>query len=98
MARSQNAKKLMVSDHFWKLEVQKVAGCCGAKHTFSNTEGFGRLFDVRRWKSGTPLWREAHFQPKTHKTFGGVGATAQKNACNGMACDTFHVTCETLVP
>ena len=32
------------------------------------TEGFGAVLEVEMLKKCTPLWREAHFQVKTHKT------------------------------
>ena len=60
---SQNAKKLTVSDHFWKLEVPKMARRCGAKHIFKSkcfkkTDSFRPLFEVGSLNNGTRLWRE----------------------------------------
>ena len=69
---SQNVQNTPASDHFWKLRCRKSACRCGAKpvskskctkHTI-----LGPLLEVEMSKKWTPLWREAHFQVKMHKT------------------------------
>ena len=49
--RSQKCKKLMGSEHFWKLRYQKSARRCGAKHISKSkmrkTEGSGAFLDVQ---------------------------------------------------
>ena len=68
---SQNAKKLTVAEHFWKLGCGKMARCCGAKHIckskYKKTDGLSSLLEVEMSKNGTPLWREAHLQVKMLK-------------------------------
>ena len=50
----------------------KIARRCGAKHISKSkvlkTGGLGPLLEVEMSKKCTPLWREAHFQVKMHKT------------------------------
>ena len=52
----------------------KMARRCGAKHIFKSESKCtkhhnGRpILDVLMFKNGTPLWCEAHFQVKMHKT------------------------------
>ena len=60
------------SDHFWKLRCRKSARRCGAKHISKSKctkhTRFGPLLEVAMSKKCTPLWREAHFEVKMHKT------------------------------
>ena len=69
---SQNVQNTPWSEHFWKLRCQKSARRCGAKHISKSKctkhQGFGPLLEVEMSKKCTPLWREAHFQVKMHKT------------------------------
>ena len=61
-----------VRDHFWKLRCRKSARRCGAKHISKSKctkhTRSGPLLAVEMSKKCTPLWREAHFQVKMHKT------------------------------
>ena len=69
---SQNVQNTPWSEHFWKLRCQKSARRCGAKHISKSKctkhTRFGPLLEVEMSKKCTPLWREAHFQVKMHKT------------------------------
>ena len=69
---SQNVKNTRGSDHFWKLRCRKSARRCGAKHISKSKctrhTSFGPLLEVAMSKKCTPLWREAHFEVKMHKT------------------------------
>ena len=69
--RSQNVQSTSASDHFWKLRCRRSARRCGAKHISKSkrTEHtiLGPLLEVEMSKKCTPLWREAHFEVKTHK-------------------------------
>ena len=69
---SQNVQNTPGSDHFWKLRCRKSARRCGAKHISKSKctkrLSFGPLLEVEMSKKCTPLWREAHFQVKMHKT------------------------------
>ena len=69
---SQNVQNTPASDHFLKLQCRKSARRCGAKHICKSKctkhTRFGPLFEVAMSKKCTPLWREAHFQVKMHKT------------------------------
>ena len=66
---SQNVQNTPMSDHFWKLRCRKSARRCGAKHiSKSKHTNVGPLLEVEMSKKCTPLWREAHFQVKMHKT------------------------------
>ena len=69
---SQNAQNTSCSDHFWKLRCRKSERHCGAKHISKSNvlklDGLGALLEVETSKKSTPLWREAHFQVKMHKT------------------------------
>ena len=69
---SQNVQNTPGSDHFWKLWCRKSARRCGAKHISKSKctkhTRFGPLLEVMMSKKCTPLWREAHFQVKMHKT------------------------------
>ena len=69
---SQNVQNTWVSEHFWKLGCRKSARRCGAKHISKSKctkhTTFGPLLEVGMSKKCTPLWREAHFQVKMHKT------------------------------
>ena len=74
---SQNVQNTRGSDHFWKLRCRKSARRCGAKHISKSKctkhTMVGPLLEVEMSKKCTPLWREAHFQVKTHHartTFG----------------------------
>ena len=72
---SQNAQNTPMSDHFWKLRCRKSARRCGAKHILKSKctkhTMVGPLLEVAMSKKCTPLWREAHFQVKMHKTHHG---------------------------
>ena len=69
---SQNVKNTMGSDHFWKLRCRKSARRCGAKHISKSKctkhTSAGPQLEVAMSKKCTPLWREAHFEVKMHKT------------------------------
>ena len=69
---SQNAQNTATSDHFWKLRCRKSARRCGAKHIWkaecTKHTMLGPLLEVPMSKKCTPLWCEAHFQVKRHKT------------------------------
>ena len=69
---SQNVQNTPGSDHFWKLRCRKSARRCGAKHISKSKcakhLSVGRLLEVEMSKKCTPLWREAHFEVKMHKT------------------------------
>ena len=69
---SQNVQNTSASDHFWKLRCRKSARRCGAKHISkwkcTKHTILGPLLEVATSKKCTPLWREAHFQVKMHKT------------------------------
>ena len=69
---SQNVQNTPFSDHFWKFRCRKSARRCGAKHISKSKctkhHMFAPLLEVRMLKKCTPLWREAHFQGKMHKT------------------------------
>ena len=69
---SQNVQNTPCSDHFWKLRCRKSARRCGAKHVSKSKctkhTSFGPLLAVEMSKKCTPLWREAHFEVKMHKT------------------------------
>ena len=66
------ARSTSFSDHFWKLRCQKSARRCGAKHISKSKctkhLSSGPLLEVEMSKKCTPLWREAHFEVKMHKT------------------------------
>ena len=69
---SQNVKNTRGSDHFWKLRCRKSPRRCGAKHISKSKctkhTILGPLLEVEMLKKCAPLWREAHFQVKMHKT------------------------------
>ena len=69
---SQNAQNTPFSDHFCKLRCRKSARRCGAKHISKSKcikhTRFGPLLAVEISKKSTPLWHEAYFQVKMHKT------------------------------
>ena len=69
---SRNVKNTRGSNHFWKLRCRKSARRCGAKHISKSKctkhTRSGPLLAVEMSKKCTPLWREAHFQVKMHKT------------------------------
>ena len=69
---SQNVQNTPAPDHFWKLRCRKSARRCGAKHISKSKctkhTRSGPLLAVEMSKKCTPLWREAHFQVKMHKT------------------------------
>ena len=56
----------------WSEEKSKIARRCGEKHIFKwkCTKHYilGALFEVEMLQNCTPLWREAYFQVKMHKT------------------------------
>ena len=69
---SQNVQNTSASDHFWKLRCRKSVRRCGAKHISKSKctkhSRSGPLLEVAMSKKCTPLWREAHFEVKMHKT------------------------------
>ena len=69
---SQNAQNTTRSEQFLKFRCSKMARRCGAKHICkskcANHHMFGPILEGQMSKNGTPLWREAHLQVKTHKT------------------------------
>ena len=70
--RSRNVENTPFSEHFWKLRCRKSARRCGAKH-ISKPRGIKHtmlrpLLEVEISKKCTPLWHEAHFEVKMHKT------------------------------
>ena len=71
---SRNVQNTSASDHFWKLRCRKSARRCGAKHISKSKctkhTIVGPLLEVATSKKCTPLWREAHFEVKMHKTPG----------------------------
>ena len=73
--RSQNAQNTPWSEHFWKLRCPKSARRCGAKHISKSKctkhLRIGPLLEVAMSNKCTPLWREAHFEVKMHKTHHG---------------------------
>ena len=93
---SQNVQNTQVSDHFWKLRCQKSARRCGAKHIWKSKctkhTRSGPLLEVAMSKKCMPLWREAHFQVKMHKTLH-VRATFWKLRCGKSArsCGAKHI-------
>ena len=72
---SQNGQNTRGADHFWKLRCRKSARHCGAKHILKSKCAkhtmIGPLLEVAMSKKCTPLWREAHFEVKMHKTHHG---------------------------
>ena len=60
-----------------EVEMSKSARRCGAKHISKSKctkhTILGPLLEVEMSKKCTPLWREAHFQVKMHKTHISVG-------------------------
>ena len=69
---SQNVQSTPAPDHFWKLRCRKSARRCGAKHISKSKctkhTIVGPLSEVEMSKKCAPLWREAHFEVKMHKT------------------------------
>ena len=70
--RNQNAQNTPASEHFLKLRCRKSARRCGAKHISKSKctkhINSGALFEVEMAKKCAPLWHEAHFEVKMHKT------------------------------
>ena len=91
---SQNVQNTPMSDHFWKLRCRKSARRCGAKHISKSKctkhTNVGPLLEVQMSKKCTPLWREAHFQVKMHKThqcrttFGGSDVDKVSKKCTPL--------------
>ena len=91
---SQNVQNTPFSDHFWKLRCRKSARRCGAKHILKSKctkhTILGPLLEVEMSKKCTPLWREAHFQVKMHKThhvrttFGGSDVEKVSKKCTPL--------------
>ena len=91
---SQNVQNTPFSDHFWKLRCRKSARRCGAKHISKSKctkhTSSGPLLEVEMSKKCTPLWREAHFEVKMHKThharatFGGSDAEKVSKKCTPL--------------
>ena len=69
---SQNVQNTATPDHFWQLRCWKSARRCGAKHISKSKctkhTMVRALLEVEMSKKCTPLWREAHFEVKMHKT------------------------------
>ena len=69
---SRNVQSTPGPDHFWQLRCRKSARRCGPKHISKSKctkhTSLGPLLEVQMSKKCTPLWREAHFQVKMHKT------------------------------
>ena len=91
---SQNVQNTPMSDHFWKFRCRKSARRCGAKHILKSKctkhTNVGPLLEVPMSKKCTPLWREAHFQVKMHKThhvrttFGGSDVEKVSKKCTPL--------------
>ena len=91
---SQNVQNTPWSDHFWKLRCRKSARRCGAKHILKSKctkhTMVGPLLEVPMSKKCTPLWREALFQVKMHKThhvrttFGGSDVEKVSKKCTPL--------------
>ena len=68
----QNVQNTPWSDHLWQLRCWKSARCRGAKHIskskWKKHTMVGALLEVEMSQKCTPLWREAHFEVKMHKT------------------------------
>ena len=65
----QNAQNTTISEQFSKFTCPKMVCHCGAKHICkSKCTKHHAVGKFRCSKNGTPLWREAHFQFKMHKT------------------------------
>ena len=86
-------KKLTVSEHFWKFRCRKIARRCSEKHICNSKctrhTTFGPLFEVRLFKNGTPLWREAHLQVKIKKKHEGFGPLFEVQMWKN--CGNWHV-------
>ena len=69
---SQNVQNTTCSRHFWRFGCWKSARRCGAKRVSKSKCTKHHMFvpplEVRMLKKCAPLWREAHFQVKMHKT------------------------------
>jgi hypothetical protein len=67
-----NVQITPASDHFWKLRCRKALAVVARGTDFDvkmlKILGFGPLLEVAMSKKCTPLWREAHFEVKMHKT------------------------------
>ena len=91
---SQNGQNTRGADHFWKLRCRKSACRCGAKHILKSKCAkhtmVGPLLEVAMSKKCTPLWREAHFEVKMHKThhvrttFGGSDVEKVSKKCTPL--------------
>ena len=74
ISKSKCTKHTIIGPLLGSWDVEKVHAVV-ARSTFrsqnaQNTRGFGPLLDVAMSKKCTPLWREAHFEVKMHKTLG----------------------------
>ena len=69
---SENVQNTPFSDHFWQLKGRKSARRCGAKHISKSKctkhTMVGALLEVEMSKKCRPLWREARFEVRMHKT------------------------------
>ena len=94
-SRSQNVQTTRGSDHFWKSRCPKSARRCGAKHISKSKctkhTILGPLLEVEMSKKCTPLWREAHFEVKMHKT-PGVRTTFGGSDVASLHYTTLHST------
>ena len=106
ISKSKCTKHKGGSDHFWKLRCRKSARRCGAKHISKSKctkhTMLGPLLEGEMSKKCTPLWREAHFQVKMHKThharttFGGsdvekVHAVVARRTFRSQKCKKLRV-------
>ena len=69
---SQNVQNTSLSEPCLKFRWSKMARRCGAKHIRKSKcikhRMLGPTLEVPMSKNRTPLWREAHFSVKMHKT------------------------------
>ena len=71
----KSAKKLTVSDHFWKVAMSKKVHAVVARSTFPSQNAQStpcpeHFLEAQMSKKCTLLWREARFQVKSEKTDG----------------------------
>ena len=85
--RSENVQNTPGSEHFWKLRFEKVHAVV-ARSTFPSQN----VKNTRGSEKCTPLWHEAHFQVKMHKTHQ-VRTTFWRFRCRKSArrCGTKHI-------
>ena len=93
---SENVKKLMIRDHFWKFRCWKIVRHCGEKHIrkwkCSKPDDPGPLFEVQMSKNCAPLWRKAHSEVKMLKNWGSgttFWSSDVEKLCAAVAKSTF---------